>query len=115
MLMSRSERIVALAFLILMMVICWSLWARAEDKKSLTDSQKLSIRSAQVEFLSAQQAAQSTPQYQAMVAAQAKLNDAVQKALKEAGIDQNKFQLQGDLSLIELKGSAPTSPKPEKK
>jgi len=115
--MKRSERItlyvVCILFLLALVV---TIFARAEDAKapSLTDAQKLSIRSAQVEYLSAQQAAQSTPQYQAMVAAQAKLNDAVHKALKDAGIDQSKFQLQSDLTLVEFHPSPPP-PKPTEK
>jgi uncharacterized protein YhdP len=113
--MKRSEKVtLGCCIAVVLLVIC-ALWARAEGVPQLTDSQKLSISRAQVEFLLAQKAAESTPQYLAMVAAQSKLNDAVQKALKDAGIDQNKFQLQGDLSLIELRPSAPTPPKPEKK
>jgi hypothetical protein len=113
--MKRSEKItLGCCIAVVLLVIC-SLWARAEEVPQLTDSQKLSIRNAQVEYFTAKAQLEATPQYQQMNAAQAKLNDAVQKALKDAGIDQNKFQLQGDLSLIELRPSAPTPPKPEKK
>jgi len=81
-----------------------------EKTPKLTDSQKLEIRTAQVEFFQAKTTLESTQQYQAFQQAQVKLNEVVRRVQKDAGVDPAKFTLQPSLEFE----AVPQKPEPPK-
>jgi hypothetical protein len=68
------------------------------NSPALSESQKLEIRNAQVEYFAAKSVLESSPAYQAVQNAQAKLNETVRRIQKDTGCEPPKYQLGGDLA-----------------
>ena len=87
---------------------------RAQDQPKLSDSGKLKIRNAQVEFLTAQSAVQNSQEYKNLQTAQAALNATVADVMKDEKIDQAKYRLDEKLNLTSIAPPPPSAKAPEK-
>ena len=77
---------------------------------SLTPAEKLEIREAQVQLLSAQQSLEQSPAYTAVNSARDHMNDVLQKVVKDEKVETTKWQLDNDLNFVPVGGAKPPAP-----
>jgi hypothetical protein len=90
-----------------------ALWLSSQSKDvkpTLTDQQKLEIRSAQVQLYQAKEVLESTPQFKAFQNAQNHLNETALRIQRESKVDPKQWTLGQDLEYV-----AVPQPAPEKK
>ena len=83
----------------------------AQDKApTLSAAEKLEIREAQVQLLSAQQSLEQSPAYTAVNSARDHMNDVLQKVVKDEKVETTKWQLDNDLNFVPVGGAKPPAP-----
>ncbi len=86
----------------------------ATFKPVLTAEQKLEIRTAQVQMFQAKSVLESTPQYQAFVQAQNKMNEIALRIQRASGADPQKWQFTQDLDYVAIPQPEPVKPTEKK-